>query len=186
MQATYKDYIGIYENAADDALCDKIIHTFDNAVISQHIAGGNHFKSEMKRKDTSMFFESDYPDITQEINTVLDKGLKAYLAEYIGLSGLSFYSPTCKVQKTPPQGGYHVWHCEQDNTITARRCLVWTLYLNDIPDGEGETEFLHQCFRLKPKKGMLCFFPASWTHTHRGNLVMTQDKYIATGWYLLN
>ena len=63
------------------------------------------------------------------------------------------------------------------------RCLVWTIYLNDIPEGEGETEFLEYGIKVQPKKGMVCFFPADWTHTHRGNAVYTHDKYIATGWY---
>ncbi len=189
MNAKFHDYIGIFENAATDELCDLLVQTYDRAVatgISKNVAGADQFKSEIKRMDFSMFFEVDFPDLTLQVNSVLDKCLQEYMKEYIGLKNISFYSLTCKVQKTPPKGGYHVWHCEQDNINTSRRCLVWTLYLNDIPDGEGETEFLHQCFRLKPKKGMVCLFPASWTHVHRGNLVMTKDKYIATGWYLLN
>ena len=39
--------------------------------------------------------------------------------------------------------------------------------------------------KLRPKKGTVCLFPASWTHTHRGNPVYTKDKYIATGWFYL-
>jgi len=58
------------------------------------------------------------------------------------------------------------------------------LYLNDVPEGEGETEFLHQGIRCQPKRGSLVLFPAFFTHTHRGNPVFTTDKYIATGWML--
>lgn len=189
METKFHDYIGIFSNAASDELCDRVVAAYDNAVatgISNNVAGAAQFNSEVKRMDFSLFFEVDFPSLTQEINQVLNACLAQYMQEYIGLKNLSFYSHTCKVQKTPPKGGYHVWHCEQDNVNTARRCLVWTLYLNDVPDGEGETEFLHQCLRVKPKKGMVCLFPAAWTHVHRGNLVMTKDKYIATGWYLLN
>lgn len=189
MHTTFHDYIGVFENAASDELCDTMIESYENAVatgLSRQVAGATQFNSEVRRMDFSLFFEVDFPALTQQVNAVLDQCLNRYVQEYIGLKNLSFYSLHCKVQKTPPKGGYHVWHCEQENTNTARRCLVWTLYLNDIPDNEGETEFLHQCFRLKPKKGMVCLFPAAWTHTHRGNLVMTTDKYIATGWYLLN
>ena len=90
-----------------------------------------------------------------------------------------------KLQKTPPKGGYHVWHCEADRVPHANRVLAWTVYLNDIPSGEGETEFLWQGLRVQPKAGTVSIFPASFTHTHRGNPVYSCDKYIATGWYTL-
>ena len=59
------------------------------------------------------------------------------------------------------------------------------IFPKDIQDGEGETEFLWQGLRVKPKAGTVCIFPASFTHTHRGNPVYSCDKYIATGWYTL-
>ena len=65
-----------------------------------------------------------------------------------------------------------------------RRLLNYLVYLNDVPDGEGETEFLNQGLRNQPKKGNLVIFPAFFTHIHRGNPVYTTDKYIATGWML--
>ena len=54
-----------------------------------------------------------------------------------------------------------------------------------IPEGEGETEFFEYGVKLQPKKGAVCFFPSSFTHTHRGNPVYKHNKYIATGWYYL-
>ena len=55
-------------------------------------------------------------------------------------------------------------------------------YLNDVTDG-GETEFLHQKFKIKPEKGLSIIWPADWTFTHKGVVSPTQTKYIATGWY---
>tara|TARA_R110000868_G_scaffold16539_1_gene73910 strand:+ start:347 stop:526 length:180 start_codon:yes stop_codon:yes gene_type:complete len=55
------------------------------------------------------------------------------------------------------------------------------LYLNDVEEG-GETELLYQSRRIKPQKGTLTMFPASFTHTHRGNPPLSNDKYIVTGW----
>ena len=99
---------------------------------------------------------------------------------------LSFYSQIVKVQKTEPKGGFHKWHTEQGvGRSSNARCLVWMIYLNDLPEGEGTTEFLEFGLKLQPKQGMLVLWPAGWTHTHRGNPVYTQNKYIATGWYYL-
>ena len=53
--------------------------------------------------------------------------------------------------------------------------------MNDVEEG-GETEFLYQSFRVKPKAGTLILFPSFFTHTHRGNPPLKGVKYLATGW----
>jgi hypothetical protein len=58
------------------------------------------------------------------------------------------------------------------------------VYLNDIVEG-GETEFLHQRKRIKPKKGTVLLFPPYFTHTHRGNPPLSNEKYAITGWMCL-
>ena len=97
-----------------------------------------------------------------------------------------------KVQKYSAErrGGYYKFHSEQAydkkgaGDTYLRRYLTYMLYLNDVPEGEGETEFLHQGMRVQPRKGDLVVWPAFFTHVHRGNPVYTTDKYIATGWML--
>ena len=61
------------------------------------------------------------------------------------------------------------------------RVLAWMLYLNDVDEG-GETEFLYQHVRFKPKRGDFLVWPGGFTHTHRGNPPISNDKYICTGW----
>lgn len=68
----------------------------------------------------------------------------------------------------------------------AMRELTWMIYLNDMPDGDGETEFLYQRRRIKPTAGTVVIWPAGYTHVHKGNTVFSQDKYILTGWYIKN
>jgi hypothetical protein len=46
----------------------------------------------------------------------------------------------------------------------------------------GETEFLYQHMRVKPEQGTLVIWPAAFTHTHRGNPPLSNEKYIVTGW----
>ena len=58
------------------------------------------------------------------------------------------------------------------------------MYFNDINDS-GETEFLYQKKRIKPKAGRVLIFPGSFTHLHRGNPPY-KPKYIATGWIASN
>lgn len=87
-----------------------------------------------------------------------------------------------QLQKTEEGEGYHIWHCENMGTPVHRnRLLAFGLYLNDDYEG-GETEFLYQKLRIKPKKDRLVIWPAQFTHTHRGNTVLKGTKYILTGW----
>lgn len=86
-----------------------------------------------------------------------------------------------KVQKTVPGGGYHSWHFESMRRVHAGRIMTFILYMNDISDG-GETEFLYLSKRIEPKAGRLLLWPAGFTHTHRGNPPLKDNKYIMTGW----
>lgn len=189
MEIEYNDYIGIYRGATDKDFCNRVIEKFEdeaNKDASEVHNGELQFGSATGRKDKSLFFDQIAQDLASETNRILDTCLDKYMNEYVGLRQHDFVSQYVKVQKTEPKGGYHVWHSEQGADLgTANRCLVWTLYLNDIAKGQGETEFLHQGFRLHPEAGMVCLFPASWTHVHRGNFTTTDTKYIATGWYNL-
>jgi len=99
------------------------------------------------------------------------------------------YSPWGIVDDTnlqyyPPGGGYKNWHTERCSAKEpqASRHMVFMTYLNDVRD-EGETEFYHQKIKIRPQKGLTLIWPADWTHTHRGIVSKSQEKYILTGWY---
>ena len=56
------------------------------------------------------------------------------------------------------------------------------IYLNDVEEG-GETEWLYQQLKIKPKKNTAVIWPGSFTHLHRGNPPISGTKYILTGWF---
>lgn len=180
-------FISSYDGLASDDYCDRMIERFEKLTErSSNFYSGSEQYGAVKRNDSSIFFHEAHNeslDLAKETNEILDEGLKKYIEEYPSLQVChNFYSFAVKVQKTPPKGGFHTWHCEKGGEYNART-LTWTIYLNDIPEGEGETEFLEYGMKVQPKKGKVCFFPSDWTHTHRGNPVHTHNKYIATGWY---
>lgn len=112
---------------------------------------------------------------------LLTTAVKIYKTKY--REGL-YYPISCndmKVQRIRPAGGFHAWHSEWSKETSTRQ-LVYVVYLNDLPDGEGETEFIYQGVRCKPEVGKLVIWPAGWTHTHRGNPNYSTDKYVITGW----
>ncbi|SHF76422.1 2OG-Fe(II) oxygenase superfamily protein [Microbulbifer donghaiensis] len=87
------------------------------------------------------------------------------------------------------RGGYYHWHSEHyphpsdPNQKSLHRVLFWLLYLNDVEEG-GETEFHYQGVKIKPRKGSLILSPCGFTHTHRGNIPQSHDKYILTSWIM--
>lgn len=87
------------------------------------------------------------------------------------------------------KGGYYHWHSEHfphpsdPGQKSLHRVLFWLLYLNDVDEG-GETEFCYQGAKIKPRKGSLILSPCGFTHTHRGNVPLSGDKYILTSWVL--
>lgn len=57
------------------------------------------------------------------------------------------------------------------------------VFLNDVEVG-GETEFFYQQFGISPKRGTVVIAPAAFTHTHRGAMPISSDKYIFTSWIM--
>jgi len=88
---------------------------------------------------------------------------------------------------TAGEGGYFHWHSEiypqGERCEPLHRVLLFMFYLNDVSEG-GETEFYYQEKRIAPKRGRMVIAPAGFTHTHRGNTPVSNDKYIATSWVL--
>lgn len=173
-------------------LCDRIVSRLDemletqlNGIPDQNYMAGSADSGHKVRQDHSVDFYAVQDPLTKEVHDkVLSKYTPQYGEKYPGFLNGSSFSQDMKVQKTEPKGGFHIWHKEHDGSYPCSyRSLVWTLYLNDVPDGEGETEFLEYGIKVTPKKGLLCLFPAAWTHLHRGNPVYSCTKYIATGWY---
>ena len=119
-----------------------------------------------------------------QINQFLKSCALHYCDTYFALQNAHLISTDVKFQRTIPGGGYHMWHYENGSYECSARELTWMIYLNDVDEG-GETEFVHQPRRIKPTKGTVVIFPAAYTHTHRGGLLLgEQDKYIVTGWYI--
>jgi hypothetical protein len=84
-------------------------------------------------------------------------------------------------------GGYPHWHSEifpdRGDSDSLHRVLFFMFYLNDVSAG-GETEFYFQKLKVTPRRGTMLIAPAGFTHTHRGNVPVSSDKYIVTSWLL--
>lgn len=190
LKYSFKEFIGIYENSFTKEECNDVINSFEKFdKLGYTYSRSSSESSSLHKKDTaatlSPYTELDWgPEFIAMFHERFYNYIYSlYNIQYPTLQGLSQHrSRYIKIQRTRPTEGYHVWHCEHDAPHDARdRLLSWILYLNDVEEG-GETEFLYQSLRFKPKAGTFILFPAYFTHTHRGNPPLSGAKYIATGW----
>ena len=179
-----KNHIGVCDNYISKNDCDEVIKYYE-----QQVNFGNAYQrlqSEKttlnKKRDTSVGVNGYIKEFK-----VLFANFDLALRRYVDNTGIDeFYDGfkyvPFKIQKTLPTEGYHVWHIEHGSHRDAsHRVIVFSIYLNDVEEG-GETEFLHQSVRVKPKKGRIVFWPASYPFVHRGNPPLKGEKYIVTGW----
>lgn len=206
----FKDFIGVWENFVPAYMCEQVINHYEEymcnssyinataddedptAVAAGKISGKSvvmngdtqFANGKLGRKDTAILLNDSNPVLASQVNQYLTACTTQYVEKYSQLKNAKYVSGDMKLQKTEPEGGYHVWHYETGGYHYSYRELVWAIYLNDMPEGEAETEFLYQRRRIQPTQGTLVIWPASMTHVHKGNTVFTQDKYILTGWYI--
>ena len=87
------------------------------------------------------------------------------------------------MQRYKKGGGFKTWDFERSHMTSMSRVLVFMTYLNDVED--CCTEFYYQKLKTKAKKGLTLIWPPDFTHTHRGIISHTKEKYIVTGWFTM-
>ena len=177
-------------------ICDNIINSFKKSKklgkttsgkVSEHttriveVDDKNKKDSEDLVMDRSNL-EKPYIDYLKN----LQKCLHEYMKKYPALNDYAEFglNTDFNIQYYPPGGGFKVWHCERSCVSKPHRVLVFMTYLNDVKD--GGTEFKYLNLKTPAKKGLTLFWPVDWTHTHKGQISMKQEKYIVTGWLTFN
>lgn len=162
----------------DESLCDKITENFEDVrkLTNYDEMRGYHRLSD-SRLDS---------DIREDYMEAITSAFKAYIEVYewsnIMTTEWSFFPPF-NIQRYDVGDAYNPTHVESGGPVKGKiqRKLAFTTYLNDIEEG-GETEFVLQGIKVKPKKGLTIIWPAGWTHPHHGIPAPNEVKYIATGW----
>lgn len=192
MEVLHEDFIGVYENAFSQEMCESLIKYYE--WCDQNNKTWNRPEQESQKKDSSVCVNPtvpkelnlNYAHVSGMLGEFNDKFWnicwKDYTDQYSVLKSYTKHTIfTYKLQKTERSGGYHIWHAEDDSRDHSSRIGVYILYLNDVPSG-GETEFLYLSKRVPAKQGTLVIFPPNYPWAHRGNPPLDGTKYIMTGW----
>lgn len=179
-----KDFIGCYK--MEDELIDAILQWKSN---NMHLGKKTILKNDpTAKKPSKVCTEWDigndnrfYP--WNHYVEALRNCFGAYFKTYDNSKtmGLPLSIEHYNLQHYKPGEGFYLWHKENNGFgKSVFRHLVYMTYLTDTPD--GGTEFQEQDLTVPCEKGVTLVWPAGWTHTHRGQISMQNEKTIVTGW----
>jgi hypothetical protein len=191
-----ENFIGIYDNYITEDECKKAIKLFESQNKLNKTLNRTHGENVglLEKQDRQYFATGENIDVWwEELKSLMVNYEIAWLhyakntggADAYGLNSNNFKLTNLKIQKTLPTEGYHIWHVEHGRGYhNEPRAFVFSIYLNNIEKG-GETEFLNQSCRVKPKTGRIVIWPAGFPYVHRGNSPLSGEKYILTSWMML-
>ena len=171
-----------------ESLCDDLINLFESSKKLHkpgHVSSG--LKKEVKTSTDLIINLKDVGDnkiYSQYVSTLLEV-VKKYIKLFPSIgNNMDKWGITenIQIQRYYPGEGFYKWHSERSSFSAVTRMLVFMTYLNDVKDN-GETEWMYQKIKIKPKKGLTILWPADWMYLHRGITSNTETKYIITGWF---
>ena len=179
-ESNLNDYI-FESTVADKNVCNYLIdqyHMMEHHQGTVSRDGEEHFVDPNMKIADQTYIEPDNP-CSKTIYECIDKTINSI--EYGYTIPYDIESRDYSIRRYPKGEGHFGTHVDTTSKMTYNRLLAFILYLNDVEEG-GETEFLYQSRRVKPKQGTMVICPSSFTHTHRGNPPLTGDKYMINGW----
>lgn len=178
----YDSFIGAWY--INEKLCDKIVnyHKSNTQLQYQGRSGGEVNLLTKDSIDVSIDLSKDFKDkeIFDEYSQTISQLISLYEEKYPDYAKCTHYGfvEPFPIQHYPIGGGYKEWHAER--TEHRNRMLVFMTYLNTIPN--AGTEFKYQNVKTECRKGLTLIWPTDPTHTHKGVISNTDEKWIITGW----
>ena len=163
----------------------KCKHIIEELEYSQHEQSNNKLKCQIAFTEINVNMFSDWKEysdiIFPKLRQVVDKDTKDVNIDSLKQWPEKFGFEQIRFKKYEPNNEDEFQtHVDVTNYNSARRFLVFFMYLNNN-DG-GETTFPDYDISVKPEAGKLILFPPFWTHEHRGVTLQKGIKYIATTW----
>jgi len=190
-----KNAVGVYPKSVPSDLCDLYIEYFnsiknptDSGVVAPAtIDSEGNIKEVSKQWDHRISKEVCVPNnhhLSYKLHEVLNPLVLEYCKKHYAIQrtfNQSFYEDL-HILKYEPNIGKYDFHSDADGPFIYNRMVSIIIYFNDVKEG-GETEFEYiDVPPVKPKKGTVLMFPSGWTHQHRGNIPISNEKYIGVWW----
>ncbi len=171
-------------------ICDDLVNLFENGnLVSSPGRTSGGVNLSVKDSTDIAVFPKDIEKQGNESLSTLVRGLfdcyKDYVEQWPALKGFCDNLELGKFNLQRYAAGQHFSksHCERSDISSLHRVLAWMTYLNDVDESQGgATYFDYFDIRVQPRKGLTLIWPCEWTHFHKGEVIESGSKYIATGW----
>ena len=172
-----ENYIRVYDNVLDESICKSMIEKFEINTDQQEktiLKGHRSFKEITLNK-----FDDWKPSVDGLYETF--KGRIGQYAKDVNITNIQwpikYGFEAIRMKKYMPNNiDEFKEHVDVGDYASARRFLVFFLYLDD--NEAGETSFTNYDIKVKPKAGRLLMFPPTWTYLHTGHKPKDKPKYI--------
>lgn len=171
------NYVQICENVIDTDFCKRVIDKFEDNVHQHDVQIQNNFSfTQINIMDSRWNNWVEEIDITY--NTLM-KYVSLYKEQYqpswpekYGFESIRIkrYMPNCD-----DRFGLHV---DVNNYSSARRFLVFFIYLDNNAEGQTIIKFGDDLVISNCIQGNMLVFPPFWTHPHSGEIPVDKPKYI--------
>jgi len=171
------DFIRVYEDVISPDFCKQLIAMFEESPQFHeeiNLEGHRSFKQITLQQHTEL----------RPFGNALQEVFDMYISRYM---------EDCNItdKMFPQQYSYEMFrmkrylpndkdefndHVDVGNIDSARRFLVFFLYLDD--NEGGHTDFPQMNISVPPKTGRMLMFPPMWTHLHAGRKPIDKPKYI--------
>lgn len=176
----HTNWIYEYENAVDDDIINQFTIVFDKKMKGKNLLANE--RNERRKNNAYYFRIFQDPEVKYIENRCFEIGYK-FLNQYLKDCPLAGYSLMREyevlsnfVYRHYFTKDHYVWHVDKSHTDMELK-YSFILYLNDDFEG-GNTLFLSDKLKVKPKKGSILMFPCGPYFIHKSTEVKSGEKHI--------
>lgn len=179
-EAPLSHFVRVYDGALDDALCGRLIGSFNQLSRFHEVNGGNvrEALTESAWTELNVTRMADAGFLGM-FRMAIDRALARYNDDVqLGIPVPNSPKTADLILKRYRPGGAERFQVHFDSVHeVANRYLVLLWYLNDVEQG-GQTQFPDLGLTVAARTGRLLVFPPYWMFQHAGLPPVSGDKYI--------
>ena len=184
-----QNFITVYDNVLPSQECQALINKFEANPQCQknELKQGQNSGWKMQFTQINFLENEEFSEEVEKLQPLFLQAITAYKREHQIQPHQwpeNFKLEPIRMKRYLPntEDGFGE-HVDVSDYASARRFLVFFIYLNDDFEG-GETSFKQFNIKVKPKQGSLILFPPMWNWLHQAHSVKGENPKYIVGSYM--
>ncbi len=164
------------QNFVDHDLCEQIVKKIEANEFYKNNECEKNLIRHNKCINLSEIFT--FKEVDNLVHGIISNAHEQYTKKCVFSQFLPYYyhNLSCNyIYRYYDSGDYYSWHIDKENN--KEYVYSYVVYLNDDFKG-GDTLFLADQLRIKPKKGSVLCFPCDFTYIHKSTKIKSGMKKI--------